>query len=202
MRMRRSGISVLVLAATVATVAAAQKSTNYGLLAGGSFAKFRGADIGDFDHTKVGIAGGFFVTAGLSPRFAVQPEILFVQKGGKNDVDDQSIRISYIEIPVLLKLRVPTKGIVSPNLYAGGAVDIKAGCSVKSATTSDCGTFGASIKSTDFGVVFGAGVDIRRAVITARYVLGLSKFDSQPPTDDVKNSAFYLLAGWAFRAPH
>jgi len=105
---------------------------------------------------------------------------------------------------VLLKLRIPAKGNgsqFSPNVYAGPQAGIKAGCSVKSTATSDCGTFGATFKSTDFSVVFGAGVDIGRAVITARYDMSLGSFDSQPPTDNVKNSAFYLLAGWTFRSP-
>jgi len=201
MRVRRAGMSVLVLCAAVATVASAQKSTNYGVLAGGSFAKFRGSDVGEFSKTKVGIAAGLFVTAGLTPQFAIEPEFLYVMKGGKND-SDESIKISYIEIPVLLKLRVPTKGIVSPNFYVGPQLGIKAGCSVKSAATNDCGTAGVTLKSTEFGVVFGAGVDVRRAIITARYDLGLTKLDSQPPTEDVKNGTFYLLAGWAFRTPH
>jgi hypothetical protein len=152
----------------------------------------------------VGIAAGVFVTAGLTPQFAIQPELLYVMKGGKNDTDDESIRVSYLEIPLLLKLRIPAKGNgsqFSPNVYAGPFLGIKAGCSVTSTATDDCADFGATFKSTDFGVVIGAGVDIGRAVITARYDLSLTKLDSQPPTADTKNSAFYLLAGWTFRSP-
>jgi len=210
MRIRRGGVSVLVLCAAIATTAAAQKSTNFGVLAGGSFAKFRGDDVGNFDHTKVGIAAGVFVTAGLTPQFAVEPELLYVMKGGKNDVDDQEIKVSYIAIPVLLKLRIPAKGNgsqFSPHLYGGGAIGFKAGCHQTvtpaggSTTSMSCEDAGSKLKSTDISVVFGGGVDVGRAIIDARYDLGVSKIDDSASQLDIKNRTFYLLVGWTFRAP-
>jgi hypothetical protein len=171
-------------------------------MVGGAFSRFRGADKGDFDQTKVGIAAGGFVTWGFTPRFAVQPEVLLVQKGGKNDLDEESFRISYIEVPVLLKYRIPAEGngkLFSPHAYGGGALAFKIGCTAKSlTTTTDCEAVGDDIESTDFSLVFGAGVDIGRAMIDARYDLGLTKIEKEV---DVKNGTFYLLAGWTFRSP-
>lgn len=205
MGMSRIGISALVLCAAVVTVAPAQKSIDFGVMAGGTFSKFGGKDNGDFDKTKVGIAGGVFVTLGIAPQFAVQTEALFAQKGGKNEVDDESFKISYVEIPVLAKFRIPAKGNgsqFSPHVYGGGALGIKSGCTAKSgSTTSTCKAIGAEIKSTDFSLVFGAGVDIGRAMIDARFDLGLSTIDNSSSAEDVKNRTFYLLAGWTFRTP-
>jgi len=205
MGLSRMGISALVLCATGVSVAPAQRAIDFGVMAGGTFSKFGGSDKGDFDKVKVGTAGGIFATLGITPQFAVQPEILFAQKGGKNEVDDVAFKISYVQVPVLLKFRIPAKGEgsqFSPHAYGGGAFGLRSGCSVKSGTTTTtCKAIGADVKLTEFSLVFGAGVEIGRALIDARFDLGLSKIDDSATPDDVKNRTFYLLAGWTFRTP-
>lgn len=199
---RRSGIVALLLAASVVSVAPAQRTTEFGAMLGGAFSKFRGEDKGDFEAAKVGLAAGAFVSWGVTPRFAVQSELLLVQKGGKNNLDEESFTISYVEVPVLLKYRIRAAGAgsqLSPHAYGGGALAFKIGCTVKSVSTSvDCDAFGSDLKSTDFSLVLGAGLDIGRAMIGARYDLGLSEIEEG---FDVKNGTFYLLAGWTFRSP-
>ena len=205
MGVSRIGISTLVLCAAISSVAPAQKTIDFGVMAGGTFSKFGGADKGVFTKTKIGVTAGLFATLGISPQLAVQPEVLFAQKGGKNEVDDVAFKISYLEIPVLLKLRIPAGGngsLISPHVYGGGALGIKAGCDVTSgSSTTTCDAFNAEVKSTDFSLVFGAGVDVGRAIIDARFDLGLSTIDKSLLEQEVKNRSFYLLAGWTFRAP-
>ena len=163
--------------------------------------------------TRVGIAGGAFVTIGVSRNFAVEPEVLYAQKGVKTSdaTATAKIKVSYVELPVLLKLRVPGKsgGIVVPHVYAGPYLGFKAGCRISgtggSVTVSGAcedQPFAVKIKSTDFGATFGGGVDVGRAIIDVRYDLGLSKIGNNTSNNDVKNRVFYLLAGWTFRAPH
>lgn len=202
MGLTRTGTSTLALCAMVVTVALAQRTTDFGAMAGGTFSKFRGPHLGNFDRTTVGVTAGVFVTLGLTPQFALQPEVLYVQKGGRTEVNDQSLKISYIEVPLLAKFRIPAGGKgrnFSPHLYAGGALGFKVGCNLKSGSpTLSCEDIGAEVKTTDFSLVFGAGVNIGRVMIDARLDLGLSKIGE--PDDDAKNEAFYLLAGWGFRS--
>ena len=200
----RRGFSVLVLCAAVVTVAPAQTSTHFGVLAGGTFSKFRGADKGILDETKTGIAAGVFVTVGLTPEFALQPEVLYVQKGSRSEVDDLWFKLSYLEIPILAKFRIPAENEsqLRPHFYAGGALGLKIGCDTKSGPTSaSCEDVGDRIKSTDFSIVFGVGADLGRVMIDARFDLGFTKIEDAASPDDVKNSTLYLLAGWTFRAP-
>ena len=72
--------------------------------------------------------------------------------------------------------------------------------------TDSCGEgdFRANnIKSTDFSLAFGGGVDVGRAIVDVRYDLGLSKVgDNTAGDNDFKNRTLYLLAGWTFRSAH
>ena len=201
---RRAGIAVLVTMLASVAVGHAQRRAEFGVFAGGTFSRFGGDDIGEFDKTRVGVAVGGSVALSLGPYFSIQPELLFAQKGAENGTDG-SFTISYVELPVLAKFRLPAQGNgrqFSPHFYVGGAVGLKAGCTARSGSTSDsCEDAGVDMKSTDVSLVVGAGVDIGRAMLGARYDIGLSKIQDAATPEDVKNRAFYLLVGWAFRAP-
>ena len=91
------------------------------------------------------------------------------------------------------------------------AIAFKAGCHVKftQGTTSvsdscDASAVDVKVKSTDFSLAFGGGVDVGRAIVDVRYDLGLSKVgdNSSGTGNNVKNRTLYLLAGWTFRAAH
>ncbi len=216
MQRHRGLLGVLTLSLAVVSGAAGQGKVkaNVGVLAGAAFAKASGSDTEGQDvKTRVGIAAGGFVNLAVTPRVSIEPELLYVQKGAKTDDGNVTvkIRIAYLEIPVLLKVSVPTKGSsnISPHFYAGPALGFKAGCNAKakdnSSSTSisvDCDQppFDTHFKSTDFNLVFGGGVNVGRAIVDARYDLGLSKI-GDPSAPDVKTRTFYLLAGWTFRAP-
>ena len=208
---RRTIVSALVLSVAASSAALAQKSeVHFGVLAGGVFAKVGGSDAPDNIKTRVGIAAGGFVTIGVSKNVAIEPEALFVQKGAKQEESgvELNVKVSYVEVPVLLKLRFPGSGTVVPHVYAGPYVAFKAGChfSASQGSTSASGSceeqpLDTKLKSTDFGATFGGGVDVGRAIIDVRYDLGFTKI-GDPSEPDIKNRAFYLLVGWTFRAPH
>jgi Outer membrane protein beta-barrel domain len=213
MRSHRSLLGTLTLSLVVVSAAAAQGKVNFGVLGGAAFSKVSGDAVGSDVKTHVGIAAGAFATIAATPNVAIEPGLLFVQKGGKEE-DTQAgstttLKLTYIEAPLLLKIRAPPKsgGLVSPHIYAGPALAFKVSCRIKGtdgtitlSANCDEQPFDFKVKSTDFSVVFGGGVDVGRAMIDVRYDLGLSKIG--PSSDpDVKNRTFYLLAGWTFRSP-
>ena len=67
------------------------------------------ADPGDGADKKMllGFGGGAFVTYGFTPMFAIQPELLYMMKGVKYQATEgdaeETIKASYIEIPILLR---------------------------------------------------------------------------------------------------
>ena len=210
---KRSSLLLLGLWVASVGVASAQglRKVGFSVMAGPAFAKFGGADVGEVDKTRVGLAVGLSAVVPVSPNFAVQPELWFVQKGGKAEGGgaEASVKLSYIQLPVLAKFRIPATGTrqISPHAYAGGALGFKVGCRLSvsgggSTISGDCDEDPDSdVKGTDMSLVFGAGVDIGRAMVGIRYDLGLTKLDGSPEQNDIKNRTLYLLAGFLFHSP-
>ncbi len=190
----------------------ASAQIGFGLVAGVSFAKFTGADAnvgGISSGTRTGFVGGGVVDIPISDMFSVRPEVLYAQKGAR--FSDQGVtagfNLDYIEIPALFVVSVPTSGNVTPEFFAGPQVSFRVGCSVTATGgnspggTVSCTDAGIEdeVATTDFGVIFGAGVTVGNFMAQAALDLGLSKIDNSASPDDIKNQAIYVMLGWMFR---
>ena len=209
MRFHRTACYAVALSVSIAPGVLAQgaaKSIGFGVQGGAAFSKPGGKDATDID-TYTAFAVGGFVRLGVHRIVAIQPEVLYVQKGAKFTNPDGKLKLGYVQVPVLVLVRIPTgpAGFVSPHFYAGPAVGFKAGCKLQEGTSaySSCDdvTDFSKLKSTDFSVVFGGGVDIGRALIDVRYDYGFTKLEDVTDAADVKNRTLYLLAGWRFGHP-
>ncbi len=131
-------------------------------------------ELDDFLDSRVGFIGGAFLTYSLNRQFAVQPEILYVNKGAEKDLFlfTPYWDIDYLEIPVLLKFDLDPGGSVHPNLFAGPALDILLSSEIGALDykydVSD------AMKSVDFSIAFGGGFDYKHFVFDVRYTLGLA----------------------------
>lgn len=71
-----------------------------------------------FDN-NLGLTLAAFFEIGISDNFAIQPELAFVQKGTKTKIDflgtteESKLRINYIDIPVLAKLKFGNESIAA-----------------------------------------------------------------------------------------
>lgn len=167
---------------------------------------------GDFDEVfgveskmKIGFAGGGFLTYNFSPTFAIQPEVLYCMKGAKADTDEgEKIKLDYIVVPILIKYMIPTEGKIAPNLFAGPEVGFLMSAKAEDEDIKD------DLKSIDFGIAFGAGVDFAmesgKIMLDARYTLGmmsLPDFDDGEGEGDedepsVKNATIMVTLGYGF----
>ena len=216
MRFGRAILSVVFLCLSAVPAAQAQPGIpkiHFGVLGGAAFSKPGGADVGSGAKTYTGWIAGGFVALLLGQGLALRPELFYVNKGavgaGEPGEGTITVRLPYVEVPVLLNytIPIPGAGIVSPHLYAGPAVAFRTECKVKVSDPTnipyqgcDVGDPNPDIKRTDFGLTFGGGIGLGRAIIDVRYNLGLSKIPNGSNTD-VKSRTFYILAGWAFRTP-
>ena len=217
MASRRTLVPVVVLCLAAGSAAHAQLPVpriHFGVLGGAAFSKPGGADVGPINKTYTGWIAGGFVALPLGTGFGIRPELLYVHKGAVGAEapgdPDITIRLPYVEVPVLLNytLPIPGAGIVSPHLYAGPAVGFRTGCKVRTSDGTNTVTKGCAggdpnpeVKRTDFSLTFGGGIGVGRAIIDVRYDLGLTKIDDTGSNADVKHRTFYLLAGWTFRTP-
>jgi len=200
------GLSCLWLLPTASSAAGIRG----GLKAGLNLSNIHGADVSEAEGLlgapakyKVGFVGGGFITFNLSTSIAIQAEALYSMKGAKASEPGWNIsaNINYLEIPILVKFMIPTQGSVKPSLFVGPALALKMSARYKYEEEgySEEGDI-EEMKSSDLGLVFGAGLDIGRNIRTdLRYTLGISKvMEAGGYTFDVKNGAFSLMIGYCF----
>ena len=78
--------------------------------------------VGNMD-SKLGFCFGAFVTFSIHQMFAIQPEVLYTMKGAKMEEQILGetlkvwVNLNYVEIPVLVKLQIPTQSSIKPNLF-------------------------------------------------------------------------------------
>src|SRR5699024_7781354 len=182
---------------------------NLGVKGGLNFSNFNGDALSDADYMTRGNVG-LFLKYDVNPYFAIQPEANVSWTGAKMDVNnpiipeelgesgDVKLKQSYIQIPVLAKLQLPTNTVITPNIYAGPVVSFNIHDKYKTDTDiadvdGDLKEIGLEPKTTQFGLQFGAGVEYRNFIIDARYHLGLTDTFEDV---DAQNGAFMLAIGF------
>ena len=149
--------------------------------------------------------GGVYFGLGLG-LFSIQPEILYVRMGARMEEtpDWMEYRLDYIQVPLLLKVNV-LPGPISPMIYGGpyGAYLLKATGVSYISGVSESADIKDQIKSTDYGVTFGGGIDFKLPGIKlsaeVRYNIGLANIAKDAEAGYwVKNRCLMVLAGIGF----
>ncbi|MHA4807917.1 porin family protein [Flavitalea flava] len=176
---------VLVLIATFGSGKLKAQQFSLGLKAGANFSNFTG---GDFQQAKkstlVGFMGGAYVGFQFGDHLSLQPEVLFSTQGAKFEntgVGKQDYKLSYINVPVMVKYRF-TGGFY---LEIGPQVGFKV-----SESTPD-NTISHFAKDLDLSAAGGIGYQSPIGLgIGARYTAGLTKvgdFDASTASPNFKN---------------
>ncbi len=106
------------------------------------------------------LVGGIFVHE-LRPWLAVQAEIQFAQKGWAAAEGEGGIRMSYLEVPILIRLQ--HAGSLQPHFLIGPTLAFEVGCSFDEMTGTgrvDCDHSLVSLDRpwVDTGVIVGGGI--------------------------------------------
>jgi outer membrane protein W len=209
--------------AFVPAIAAAQKAGDItvGVMAGVNYSKVS-SDPEPTDLTldyKWGLVAGGFAGIQMNDVFSVELQALFSQKGtkvtgtGSNSSASGKVKVNYIEVPLLGKFWIPVSDSqIRPFVFAGPYAAFKVGCTVEGAAFSGSGTdcdqsTEINLKSTDFGVTGGAGLEFKAGAqvvrVDARYSLGLTDINDTSGSDNtkIKNRAFAATVGIGFPLP-
>ncbi|MGH7618520.1 MAG: porin family protein, partial [Gemmatimonadaceae bacterium] len=125
-------------AALVARAAAARAQVerpNVIVYGGFTLATMHGDSVPGPLHTG-GFAAGAALAWRVASHVAIQPEVLFVQKGDdeadafSGGVFTEHIRLNYVEVPVLLRVSSNAIAGVVPFLVGGPQVSFKTSCSI------------------------------------------------------------------------
>lgn len=196
--MKKALLSVA-LVAGVAGLAQAQ-SVRVGIKAGATLAKITGDDVVQDYKNKVGLNAGVMMQFGLAPKnfIALQPEILYSQKGARteNGAVESKSTLHYIDVPVLLRINAD-----GPFFELGPQVGFLVGVKneLQNGSGSVSGTDKSAYKTVDFGGVVGVGYQLRGgASIGVRYNMGFTPVYKDVAGTKTKqyNSAFQLQLGY------
>ncbi|WPP53040.1 porin family protein [Catalinimonas niigatensis] len=201
-------LSLLTTFILVGILAQAQ-DLRFGVKAGFGIHSFALQNLSD-GGTRIGLQIGLLSeigleNAGLSERFALQPEVLFTTRGGKYNANTTEVkeRLSYIDIPVLFKY----KPLEAVSLYAGPQLSFLTKGKYKYDRGGDNNTIDNrdAFNKVDYGLVVGTGIGWDNLVIDLRYNLGLgnvlgNRIIQNEILEDVKarNRGVQLSLGYFF----
>jgi opacity protein-like surface antigen len=198
--------------------------SQFGIKAGVNLGTAGGADKAInpafFDHSlnglpnvepkaNIGLTGGISYRIGLILGLAIQPEVLYTQKGTIYEMTlpaafgggtgKGTFNLNYIDIPVLVKFSLPIIPVVSPYIEGGIAYSILLSAKLKGETPA--GSNETDIKDmmtkNDFSLMFGVGIEFLIFEINARYVIGQTKIIKDLDWK-IYNRGIMLTAGLRF----
>jgi hypothetical protein len=198
--MRKTTARIVMALALGAPAAASAGRMEFGVKGGLSLAEFSGGDnaFDEAEGSRKGLVAGGFVAFPLGGPLSLQPEALFAQKGSAYDFPDldTTVKLDYVEVPLLLKARFGVG--VRPYVFAGPYVGMR----LKARADGNAGSSDVDLedetKGTDYGVVGGAGVEVGRLLVEARFAHGLGGIASDAIDDDIDNAVWSVLVGLRF----
>lgn len=200
MKMRKAPCVVLIWLGTVSWGIPSFSATDVlvGVKGGLSLANLTGEDVYN-NSTSPGVTGGAFARYHFTNMFSLQPEVLFAMKGAEFAVGDIEAEqtSNYLEIPILFRVAWPSENKFEPSLFVGPALGILLSNKITDGAKIDLND---ASKSTDFGVVVGAGLDCTlgngRVLLDVRYERG---FTSWSDDLDEKHSVVSFMIGYGIR---
>lgn len=194
----------LVLAVLTLVHPAPAAAQEFGVRAGASWATISfspGSDAQDLPGAdrQTGFAGGVSVFLTHGRGGGLQLEGLVVRKGARNLLRrDDSIRLTYLEIPLLLHVDVAQRGDSATYLVVGPSVAFNLQASYEEdGVTEDIKD---DIETFDAGFSVGGGFEAGPVVIDLRYTWGLRRVFEVGDLDGAfRNRAFTATAGFRVR---
>ncbi len=206
MRHRVTVIFTVIMLFTISSAFA--KGLKLGVKGGLNFTSFHGDPWGWESKTR--FCAGLFVNFRINKVFAFRPEILYTQKGAKHSfwqwqIIEETVKLSYLEIPILIKITEPTPGMFKPNLFVGPYFGYNL---IARRRTEIDGQLEEEVdidedtKDLDLGIILGGGADVvfpfGTIVLDGRYGLGLITTDEEG-RHEVKNKVISFMLGYSLR---
>ncbi len=200
---KRRFMLLLIPALALAAALPAQSEIRFGFRAGWTNGQLRAEEKESGyeveKYAKGGFSLGLTASLRLASFLALQPEILYFQKGGGYDVGvDTGIpgitvnvfdtrKMAYLEVPLLVKLSIPLRGVIRPTFLFGPSLAYNLSGTLDSIVKVNIGGLNFNffddkdlkneLNDFELSFVFGGGIDVDLGrgtlVIDSRNYFGL-----------------------------
>jgi len=208
----------LCLALVLFPAASEAQTVRLGLKGGLTLSTFQGdtnvlVDNASFSslRRRASYQAGAFAMIRLNEWLDLRPEAYYVQKGAVLEGETLGVpkvtgtyRFPYIQIPILVELRIPTEGVVTPSVFLGPVASFSttSGVEVELPNETRTRNFEDVTSTLDFGAAAGVGLryrvgDSTMLTLDARYNPGLSDIISEQGVD-MRTDSILLSLGYAF----
>ncbi len=167
------------------------QSIKIGPKAGVNFSHWGGDDFGT--ESKTGWHIGGFAQLKFSERYELQSELIYSVTGAKRKATrctcSSNFTLPYLSLPILATFRA------TPRLYLNLGPQLSF---LLNAKDEDGDEFKEEFKSTDLGVVIGAGYELPIGIqLQLRYIAGISNFNNEEMFDEkTSNQIFQISAAY------
>ena len=155
---------------------------------------------------RTGFGIGLVADRPLTDQISLHAEPMFLQKGGNINTSfvELAFKVSYIEIPIMVKYDFQINSSLTPYAMAGPSFGFRTGAKYKS-KEGEVQDEKDNTKVFDFGVGFGGGVSFPHENLTffaeTRYVLGLVNINKESDESTVKNRGLQVFVGVTMPLP-
>jgi hypothetical protein len=193
--------TVLMLMAGMVAQLHAQSPVKFGLKGGFNIANITGDNI-DAD-ARFGLSGGVMVDLSLpAVPFGIETGAIYSQKGaeGSEEGFTSTIKLDYIEVPVLAKFQLGPSGPITPHLVIGPyfGFNVNAEASVSGDGGSISGDISDDVNGVEIGGAAGVGIDfnvgLTKLNARAQYGYGFTDIFKEGE-DGNKNAALSVTVG-------
>jgi len=144
-----------------------------------------------------GAVGGAFIGKNMSENLGLQLEVLVAQRGAKEDFG--TIRTNYLDVPLTARFGSTNTNGMHFHVFTGPQFGYLLQANIEDEELDETRDIKDDLKSWDFGWTLGAGVEMNRLSLDARYTMGLTSITKFESDGELKNKTFTFLLGYRFR---
>ena len=148
---------------------------------------------GTSNKFKAGFQAGVVADVDITDNFSIIPELLFGQRGCKSKVNDTSMTLNYLQLPINAAYKFDV-GYGSQLLVFAGPYFVYG----VSATNAKFGSNAGELKPFDFGINAGVGYQFEKIFFKLQCNPGLVNLSNYNGGSSVKNMNIAVTAGYYF----
>lgn len=142
-----------------------------------------------------GFAFGIYVPSPANAKAKFQTEILYSEKGAKDKNSGEKVKLTYLDVPILERIKVSGDSPVHVHVHVGPVLSYR--FKVDSTAPESGIETKADTKAYDVGIAIGGDVDTKFLEFDVRYTMGFINILKNPVGDEkIRNSMLSFLVGF------